>query len=79
MEPISKRKPPRTPAERVYALKKKRRKIEADQDRYEKMAFLYLAKFKKATAKVRYYDRAIDKVWKDAQTEQATSKRVIQL
>ncbi len=79
MDPGSKRKSLRTQAERVAALTKKRRKVEADQDRYERMAFLYLAKFKKATAKVRYYDRAIDKVWKEAQDEQAVSKRVIQL
>jgi len=79
MGPNSKKKVPRTIAERVALLKKKRRKVEADQDRYERTAFLYLAKFKKATAKLRYYDRAIDKVWKEAQTEQVASKRVIQL
>jgi hypothetical protein len=72
-------KSPRTTAERVALLKKRRRKVEENQDRYERAAFLYLSKFKKATAKLRYYDRAIEKVWKESQVEQATSKRVIQL
>ena len=72
-------KKPKTIAERVTLLKKRRRKVEENQDRYERAAFMYLAKFKKATAKLRYYDRAIDKVWKEAQTDQAASKRVIQL
>jgi len=69
-------KKPTTP---LGALIKKRKMVEKQLDRYERMMALYFTKVKKARLKVRYYDRAIEKESGRLQYTPSVPMRIVEL